>query len=110
MVNDLHDFAEFPRRLEWPPTSLGRWSLALAAGFIVLMSLLIAMASPTTNEVMLTCTVVAAIGSGLAAGVAAIAAIKRTGERSILMVLSLFVGGVATLVLFAVVVERLLRL
>ncbi len=109
MTNDFHDFAEFPRRWEWPGTSLGRWSLGMVAGFILLMGLLIAMASATTNEVTLTCTVTAAICSGLAGGVAAMAAIKKKGERSILMVLALIVGGMATMAAFAVLVDLVFR-
>jgi hypothetical protein len=52
---------------------------------------------------------VAAFGSAFAAGVVAIVAVKRRGERSILMVLPLFMGGVATLFPIAVIVEWLVR-
>ena len=110
MTNDFHDFAEFPPRWERPRTSLGRWSLELFAGFTALMSLFIAILSlyGTTNEVILTCTA-AAFGSAFAAGIAAIVAIKRKDERSILMVLPLILGGIATMAAFAVIVELVAR-
>ena len=109
MTNDFRDFAEFPRRWERPSTRLGKWSLGLLAGFAALIILLMTMLSLTRNDVILGCTAVAAFGSAFAAGVVAIVAIKRRGERSILMVLPLFMGGVATLVPFAVIVEWLVR-
>jgi hypothetical protein len=110
MTNDFRDFAEFPLRWERPGTSLGRWSLALLAGFVALMVLLMAMLSLARNDVILGCTAAAAFGSAFAAGVVAVVAIKRKGERSILMVLPLFMGGVATLVPCALIVEWLVRL
>jgi hypothetical protein len=111
MTDEFHDFAAFPRRWERPSTSPGRWSLGLLAGFIVLMSLLIAMTSPhgVTNDVILTCTTVAAFGSAFAAGVAAMVAVKRKGEQSIVMLLPLFMGGIATIVASAVIVEWICR-
>jgi hypothetical protein len=109
MADDFRDFAAFPRRWERPSTSLGSWSLGLLAGFIGLMILLIAMVSLTRNDVILTCTAVAALGSALAAGVAATVAIKRKGEQSILMVLPLLMGGIAALFAFGVLVELVVR-
>lgn len=105
MKDDYRDFAEFPRRWKRPSTSLGNWSLGLVTGFIALMILLVAMLSMTRNDVILTCTAVAACGSALAAGVVATIAIKRRGEQSILMLLPLAMGGIAALFAFGVLVN-----
>ena len=109
MTDDFREFAAFPRRWQRPSTSLGSWSLWLLAGFAALMILLITMLSLTRNDVILTCTAVAAFGLALAAGVVATAAIKRNGEQSILMVLPLFMGGIAAMFAIGVLVELVVR-
>ncbi len=101
MKNDLHDFSAFPGRWERPSTSLGVWSLWLLVGSIVLIIVLIAMLSLTRNDVVLTCTMMTACGSAMAAAVASLVAIKTRGEQSILMVLPLLGGGLAAMLVFA---------
>ena len=98
------------RVLGWPRASLGRWSLGLLAGFIVLMFLFLAMISlyGGGNEVRrlsmqaggkffslpwMGLTLLAAALSAVAGGVAALLAIVRKGERSILMVVPILVGS-----------------
>ena len=120
MTDDFRDFSEFPKRWERPNTSLGRWSLGLLAGFIALMGLFFALMRlhGGLNKVigmlaksgggsfslsLLPCTLVAAFVSAFAAGVVAIAAIKRNGEQSILMVLPLIMGGIATMFFAAII-------
>lgn len=109
MTDDFRGFATFPRRWERPSTALGNWSLGLVGGFVALMILLIAILSMTRNDVILTCTAVAACGSALAAAVVATIAIKRRSERSILMVLPLLVGGIAAMFAFGVLVNLVVR-
>lgn len=109
---------ELPQRmLAWPNTSLGRWSLGLVAGFVALIGLFFATISlyGGGDEVRrlsmqaggrffslpwLASTLVAAFVSAIAAGGAALAAIIRKGERSIAMLLPLFIGGIV--ILFAI--------
>jgi hypothetical protein len=122
MVNDFRDFSEFPRRWERPCTALGRWSLWMLACVIILVVLFFTMMSLKggLNEVtrlsakagggffsvpVLAWTLVAAFVSAVGAGIAAIAAIKRQGERSIVMVLPLLVCGMAILFAIGAMVE-----
>ena len=96
--------------MAWPSTALGRWSLGLLAGFVVLMGLFFATMwlYGGVDEVRrlsmraggrffslpwIAATLVAAFASAMAAGGAATIAIIRKGERSIAMVLPLFIGG-----------------
>jgi hypothetical protein len=109
MTDDSRDFATFPRRWEWPSTSLGNWSLGLVGCFVALMILLFVMLSMTRNDGILGCTLVSAGGSALAAAVVATIAVKRRGEQSILMVLPLFLGGIAALFAIGVLVELVVR-
>ena len=127
MTDDFRDFSEFPKRRGWPNTSLGRWSLGLLAGFIALTGLFFALMQlyyGGINEVsrlsaksgggffslpLFAGTLVAAFVLAFAAGVAAIAAIKRKGEQSILMVLPLLMGGIAAMFAFGVLVELVVR-
>jgi hypothetical protein len=98
------------RVLAWPRASLGRWSLGLLGGFAALMCLLPAIISlygggeevrrlsmkaggkffslPLPAFVLL-----AAAASAVAGGVAALVAIIRKGERSILMIVPIIVGA-----------------
>ncbi len=102
------------RLVAWPCTSLGRWSLGLLAGFVVLMSLFFAITSfyGGVGEVrrlsiqaggrffslpLFASTLVAAFVSATAAGVAALTAIIRKGERSIVMLLPLLIGSIVML-------------
>ncbi len=109
MKDDFREFATFPRRWERPSTSLGKWSLGLVGAFIVLTILLIAIASVTRSDLVLTCIAVAAGSSGVAAAVVATIAIKRRGEQSILMVLPLFMGGIAAIFALGVLVNLVVR-
>ncbi len=98
------------RVLGWPCTALGRWSLLLLAGFVALMVLFFALISVYGggDEVRrlsmqaggrffslpwLGSTLLAAALSAIAGGVVALAAIIRKGERSIVMLVPLFVAG-----------------
>jgi hypothetical protein len=100
--------------IAWPSTSLGRWSLGLLAGFVVLIGLFFVAISfyGGLDEVgrlsiqaggrffslpWLASTLVAAVVSGVAAGGAALAAIIRKRERSIAMLLPLFIGVIVML-------------
>jgi hypothetical protein len=113
MTDDLRDFAEFPRRWERPSTSRGSWSLKLLVGFFALMVLFFAMMSfhggingarrlaenggGFFSVPLLAVTLIAALLSATAAFVAAYSAVTKKGERSILMLLPLFFGGLAML-------------
>jgi hypothetical protein len=107
------------RVLGWPGTALGRRSLLLLAGFVVLMILFFTMISlygggeavrrlsmqaggRFFSLPWLGSTLLAAVLSAIAGGVAALAAIIRKGERSIVMLVPLFVAG---FVLFWVIGE-----
>ena len=100
--------------LAWPRTSLGRWSLGLIAGFVVLIGLFFVMLSlyGGLDEVRrmsiqaggrffslpwLALTLVAASVSAAAALGAALVAIIRKRERSIAILLPLLIGGLVTL-------------
>ena len=121
MSDDFRSFAEFPRRWERPSTSLGRWSLGLLAGFVGLMVLFFAVMSHYGglngasrsaaksgggffSVPSLAWTLVAASLSGAAAFVAAYAAVTGKGERSILMLLPLIVGGLAIIIAIGAIV------
>ena len=98
----------------WPRTSLGRWSLGLIAGFVVLIGLFFVMLSlyGGLDEVRrmsiqaggnffslpwLASTLVAASVSAAAALGAALVAVIRKRERSIAILLPLLIGGRVTL-------------
>lgn len=117
MTDDLRDFAKFPSRWERPSTSRGSWSLKLLVGFFALMVLFFAMMSfyggingarqsaekaggGFFSVPLLAVTLIAALVSATAAFVAAYSAVTGKGERSILILLPLLVGGLA--MLFAV--------
>jgi hypothetical protein len=109
MKDDIRDFETFPRRWERPSTSLGKWSLGLVGAFIVLTILLIALASVTRNDHVLTCIAVAAGSSGVVAAVVATIAIKSRGEQSVFMVLPLLIGGIAAIFALGVLVNLVVR-
>jgi hypothetical protein len=100
--------------MAWPSTALGRGSLWLLAGFIALMGLFAATMTlyGGVDEVRrlsiqaggrffslpwIASTLVAAFASAIAAGGAALVAIIRKGERSIAMVLPVFMGAIVLL-------------
>jgi hypothetical protein len=102
------------RVMAWPGTSPGRWSLGLVAGFAVLMGLLFGIISlyGGGDEVRRlsvlaggrffslpwpASTLLAAVVAAIAAGVAACVAIIGKGERSILMLVPLFVAAITLL-------------
>jgi hypothetical protein len=102
------------RVMGWPGTSPGRWSLGLVAGFAVSMGLFFAITSlyGGAEEVRrvsmlkggrffsmpwIASTLLAADAAAIAAGVAACVAIIGKGERSILMLVPLFVAAISLL-------------
>jgi len=115
MTDDLRDFPKFPSQWELPSTSRGSWSLKLLVGFVALMVLFFVLMSFYGGingsrqlaekagggffsvPLLAVTTLIAALVSAISAFVAAYSAVTGRGERSILMLLPLLVGGLAML-------------